>query len=191
MRLSPSRFLQTRSCKWCPSKGTGAEDASLQKLLDLQRWPCHRLGGCSDTHMDDRGQRESADHPIGLFRLLYRLGVDDDCPIRLPTAKALGVEPPLGVISSIDPPCGPQASNTQLTPGLLALIFFRKSWPKGSLPLLSEVEASPCRENCPANVQRKAACNQLPVTLSGNTFLATQQRKWHWLHECRLPRTIP
>src|SRR5216684_5336333 len=45
----PSRFLQTRSCTLCPSKGTGGEDASLQKLLDLQRWPRHRLGDCSHT----------------------------------------------------------------------------------------------------------------------------------------------
>jgi len=134
----PSRFLQTRSCKLCPSKRTGGEDASIQKLLDLQRWPRHRLGGCSDTHTDDPGQRGRADHPVGLFRLLYRLGVNDDCPIRLSAAKALGVEPPPGVISSIDPPCGPLADDTQLTPGLLALIFFRKSWPKGSLPLLSD-----------------------------------------------------
>src|SRR5437764_15175105 len=52
-------------------------------------------------------------YPVGLFRLLYRLGVDDDCPIRLSAAKALGVEPPPGVISSIDPPCGPRASDTQ------------------------------------------------------------------------------
>src|SRR5437764_12945209 len=72
-------------------------------------------------------------YPVDLFRLLYRLGVDDDCPIRLSAAKALGVEPPLGVTSSIDPPCWPRASDTQLTPGLPALIFFRKSWPKGSL----------------------------------------------------------
>ncbi len=55
------------------------------------------------------------DHPVGLFRLLYRLGVNDDCPIRLSAAKALGVEPLKGVISSIDPPCGPRASDTQLT----------------------------------------------------------------------------
>src|SRR5260370_31755468 len=109
----PSRFLQTSSCTWCPSKGTGVEDASLQKLLDLQRWPRHRLGGCAHTRTDDRGQRESADHPVGLSRLLYRLGVDDDCPIRLSTAKALGVEPPSGVISSIDPPCGPLADDTK------------------------------------------------------------------------------
>jgi hypothetical protein len=48
------------------------------------------------------GQRESADRPVGLWRLLYRLGVDDDCSLRLSAAKALGVEPPLSVISSID-----------------------------------------------------------------------------------------
>ena len=134
----PLRFLQTRSCKSCPSKGTGREDASLQKLLDLQRWPRHRLGGCSHPRTDDRGQRESADHPVGLFRLVYLLGVGDDCPIHLSAAKALDVEPPPRVISSIDPPCGPLADDTQLTPGLRALIFFSKSWPKGSLPLLSD-----------------------------------------------------
>src|SRR2546423_1395608 len=104
----PLRFLQTRSCKWCPSKGTGREDASLQKLLDLQRWPRHRLGGCSHTRTDDRGERARADYPVSLFRLLYRLGVDDDCPLRLSAAKALGVEPPPAVISSIDPPCVPR-----------------------------------------------------------------------------------
>src|SRR2546421_11135294 len=131
----PLRFLQTRSCQSCPSKGTGREDASLQKLLDLQRWPRHRLGGCSHPRTDDRGQRASADHPVGLFRLLYRLGVDDDCPIRLSAAKALGVEPPPGVISSIGPPCGPRASDTQRTPGLLALIFLSKSRPKGCFAL--------------------------------------------------------
>jgi len=67
----------------------------------------------SYSHTDDPGQRERADHPVGLFRLLYRLGVNDDCPIRLSAAKAVGVEPPPGVISSIDPPCGPRASDTQ------------------------------------------------------------------------------
>jgi hypothetical protein len=105
----PVSFLQTRSCKWCPSIRNRGEDASLQKLLDLQRWPRHRLGGGSDTRTDDSGQRGRAAHAAGLFRLLYRLGVDDDCPIRLSAAKALGVEPSLGVISSIDPPRGPRA----------------------------------------------------------------------------------
>jgi hypothetical protein len=67
------------------------KDASLQKLLGLQRWPRHRLGGCSDTHTDDPGQRGRTDRPVGLFRLLYRLGIDDNCPIRLSAAKALGI----------------------------------------------------------------------------------------------------
>src|SRR5712691_8562920 len=109
----PSSFLQTSSCTSCPSKGTGAEDASLQKLLVLQRWLRHRLGGCFHTRTDDLWQGEHAAHPVGLFRLVYLLGVGDDCPIRLSAAKALGVEPPSGVISSIDPPCGPRASDTQ------------------------------------------------------------------------------
>ncbi len=135
----PARFLQTRSCTLCPSnsiflivsfyKEQGLKDASLQKLLGLQRWPCHRLGDCSNTHTDNQGQRGHADHPIGLFRLLYRLGVDDDCPIRLSAGKALGVEPP-GITSSSNLSCGPFADDMQLTPGLLALIFLRKSWPK-------------------------------------------------------------
>src|SRR6266581_3573060 len=87
--------------------------ASLQKLFYLQRWSRRRLGGCSHTRTDDRGQRESAGLPAGLFRLLYRLGVDDDCPLRLSAAEALGGEPPPGMISSIDSPCGPRASDTQ------------------------------------------------------------------------------
>ncbi|MFL5702689.1 MAG: hypothetical protein ACJ8AG_07650 [Ktedonobacteraceae bacterium] len=85
--------------------------------MDLQRWPRHRLGGCSDTRTDDRGQRESADHPVGLWRLLYWLGVDDDRPIRLSAAKALGVEQPPGVISSIDPPCGISPTTRSLRQG--------------------------------------------------------------------------
>ena len=36
-----------------------------------------------------RGSEDVADLPVGLWRLLYRLGVDDDCPICLSTAKAL------------------------------------------------------------------------------------------------------
>jgi hypothetical protein len=39
-------------------------------------------------------------YPVDLFRLLYRLGVDDDCPIRLSADKALGFEPPPRVMSS-------------------------------------------------------------------------------------------
>ena len=85
-----------------------------------------------------RGKRERADHPVGLFRLLYRLGVDDDCPIRLSAAKALGVEPPPGVIPSIDPPCGPLANDTQRAARVTSVVFLSKSWPKGSLPLLSD-----------------------------------------------------
>jgi hypothetical protein len=45
-------------------------------------------------------QEERAAYPVDLFRLLYRLGVDDDCPIRLSAAKALGFEPPPRVMSS-------------------------------------------------------------------------------------------
>ncbi len=88
-------------------------DASLQKLLDLQRWPCRRLGGCADTRTGGRGHAARADQPIGLFRLLYRLGIDDDCSVCVSTAKALGVEPPPGVIPSIDPPRGPLDDDTQ------------------------------------------------------------------------------
>ncbi len=82
------------------TKGTEAENASTQKLLDLQRRPRHRLGGCAPTHTDDPRQRGRADHPVGLFRLRYRLDIDDDCPLRLSAAKALGVEPQSGVTSS-------------------------------------------------------------------------------------------
>src|SRR5436190_20441055 len=60
------------------------------------------------SRQDTHGGISMADIPVGLFRLLYRLGVDVDCPIRLPAAKALGVEPLPGVISSIDLPCGPR-----------------------------------------------------------------------------------
>jgi hypothetical protein len=70
-----------------------AEDVSLQKLLDLQQRPRHRLGACSHTRADDPGPGERAAHPVGLSRLLSGLGVDDDCPLRLSAAKALGVEP--------------------------------------------------------------------------------------------------
>ncbi len=72
----------------------------IQKLLDLQHWPCHRMGDRSHTHTDDQGQRGCAAHPVGLSRLLYRLGVNDNCPIRLSAAKALGVEPLPRVMSS-------------------------------------------------------------------------------------------
>jgi hypothetical protein len=120
----PLRFLRTRSCKSCPSKGTGREDASLQELLGLQRWPRHRLGGCSHTRTGDWGQRESADHPIGLFRLLYRLGVDDDCSIRLSAAKALGVKPQPGVISSAEAAMALQEFARVLQPGGILLLAF-------------------------------------------------------------------
>jgi hypothetical protein len=76
-----------------------AEDVSLQKLLDLQQRPRYRLGACSHTYTDDPGPGERAADPVGLSRLLSRLGVDDDCPVRLSAAKTLGVEPP-GVTSS-------------------------------------------------------------------------------------------
>jgi hypothetical protein len=88
----------------------------MQKLLVLQRWLRHRLGGCFHTHADDQGQGERVASPVSLFRLLYRLGVDDDCPIHLSAAKALGVEPPPGVIPSIDPLCGSLADDTQQRP---------------------------------------------------------------------------
>ena|SRR5579885_2058096 len=83
-------------CKWQKrrgaAKGIGAEDASLQKLLGLQHWPRYRLGGCAPPHPDDPGQAGRAAHSIGLFRLLYLLGIDNDCPIRLSAAKALGIK---------------------------------------------------------------------------------------------------
>ena len=144
-------FLQTRRCTWCPSKGPGVEDASLQKLLDLQRWPRHRLGGCALTHTGGRGHGARADHPIGLFRLLYRLGVDDDCSIRLSAAKALGVEPPPGVISSIDLPCGPRASDTQRVARATSVDFLEQVVAEGESVTSVGSEAYPCRENCPAN----------------------------------------
>jgi hypothetical protein len=147
----PSRFLQTRSCTWCPSKGTGAEDASMQKLLVLQRWHRHRLGGFAATRTDDLWQGESAAHPIGRFRRLYMLGVGDDCSIHLSAAKALGVEPPPGVISSIDPPCGPRASDTQRAARATSVDFLEPRRGRrgvchfcriGSLPLPREL---PCK----------------------------------------------
>jgi hypothetical protein len=64
----------------------------MQKLLVLQRWLRHRLGGCSHTRTDDQGQGERAAHHVGLFRLVYLLGVGDDCPVHLSAAKALGPE---------------------------------------------------------------------------------------------------
>ena len=74
------------------TKGIGAEDASLQKLLGLQHWPRYRLGGCAPPRPDDPGQAGRAAHPVGLFGLLYLLGIDNDCPIRLSAAKALGIK---------------------------------------------------------------------------------------------------
>ncbi len=74
------------------------EDASQQKLLDLQRGPGRRLGDCAHTRTDDPGQRGRAALPVGLWRLLYRLGVDDDSALRLSAAKALEVEPAPGVM---------------------------------------------------------------------------------------------
>ena len=162
----PSRFLQTRSCKLCPSKGTGVEDASLQKLLDLQCWPRHRLGGCSHTRTDDRRQRARADHPVGLFRLLYRLGVNDDCPIRLSAAKALGVEPPPGVISSIDPPCGPRASDTQRAARATSVDFLEPRRGRRVVCRFCRIGSLPLPRELPCKVQRK--------TPSSVTFLCSQ-----------------
>ena len=144
-------FLQTRSCTSYPSKGTGVEDASLQKLLDLQRWPSYRLGDCALPCTDDRGQGARTDLLVGLLRLLYRLGVDDDCPVRLSTAKALGVEPPPGVISSIDPPCGARASDTQQAARATSVDFLEQVVAEGESATSVGSEAYPCRENCPAN----------------------------------------
>src|SRR5438067_3093884 len=73
------------------TKGIGAEDASLQKLLDLQYWPRNSLVSCTHPRPDDPGQGEHAALPVDLFRLLYLLGIDNDCPIHLSAAKALEV----------------------------------------------------------------------------------------------------
>ncbi len=70
-------------------KGIGAENASLQKLLDLQHWPRYRLGGCTPPRADDPGQSGRAAHTAGLFRLLYLLGIGNDCTIRLSATEAL------------------------------------------------------------------------------------------------------
>src|SRR2546430_2707602 len=123
----------------------------MQKLLVLQRWLRHRLGGCFHTHADDPGQGEHTAHPVGLFRLVYLLGVDDDCPIHLSAAKALGVEPPPGVMSSIDPPCGPLADNTQRVARATGVDFLSQVVAEGKSPASVGSEAYPCRENCPAN----------------------------------------
>jgi len=77
-----------------------SEDVSIQELLGLQRWSRHRLGDCTLPCTDDQGQRECADLPVGLSRLLHMLGVRYDCSICLSAAKALEVEPPPGVTSS-------------------------------------------------------------------------------------------
>jgi hypothetical protein len=77
-----------------------AEDSSLQKLLDLQHRPGHCLGGGSHPRPSDPGQRGRAAHPVDFFRLRDRLGVDDDCPLRLSAAKALGSETPPSVTRS-------------------------------------------------------------------------------------------
>ena len=73
---------------------------SIQKLLDLQRRPGHCLGGRTHTRRDDQGQGERAALPIGLLWLLHRLGVDDDCPIRLSAAKAMAIELAPGIMAS-------------------------------------------------------------------------------------------
>ena len=93
-RYNMFRCLSNSEESRATTEGKGTKDASIQKLLGLQRWPRHRLGGCSFTRTDDRGQRESEDLPVGLSRLLYRLGVDDNRPVRLSAAKVLGVESP-------------------------------------------------------------------------------------------------
>ncbi len=151
----PFRFLQTSSCQLCPSKGTGREDASLQKLLDLQRWPRHRLGGCSPTRTDDPRQRGRAAYPVDLFRLLYRLGVDDDCPIRLSAAKALGVEPPLGVTSSIDPPCGLLADDTQRAARATGVDFLEPRRGRRGVCRFCRIGSLPLPRELPYKVQRK------------------------------------
>ena len=77
-----------------------SENVSIQELLGLQHRPRHRLGDCTLPCTDDQGQRESTGNPVGLSRLLYMLGVGDDCSICLSAAKALDVEPQPGVTSS-------------------------------------------------------------------------------------------
>lgn len=74
------------------TKGIGAEDASLQKLLDLQHWPRYRLGDCTPPRTVNPGQAGRAGHPVSLLRLLYLLGIDNDCPLRLSAAKAMGIK---------------------------------------------------------------------------------------------------
>src|SRR6266581_803877 len=100
-------------------------------------------------------QEGMPDHPVGLFRLLYRLGVDDDCPIRLSAAKALGVEPPLGVISSIDPPCGPRASDTQRAARATSVDFLEQVVAEGESAASVGSQAYLCRQNCPAKCRKK------------------------------------
>ena len=67
----------------------GAEDASLQKLLGLQHWPGRRLGSCTAPRLDNPGRGGRAIRPVDFFRLRYRLGVHDDCSLRLSATKAL------------------------------------------------------------------------------------------------------
>ncbi len=87
-------------------KGTGRENDSIQKLLGLQCWPRRRLGGCTHPRIAHQRERGCANLPVGLFRLLHWLGIDDNCPLRLSAPEAVGGEPQLGVMSSIGPPRG-------------------------------------------------------------------------------------
>src|SRR5260370_34894257 len=87
-----------------------------KRCFDSETFGSIALGGCSATHTDNPRQRERADHPVGLFRLLYWLGGDTHCPICLSASKALGAEPPTGVIPSMHPPCAPRPSDRQPAP---------------------------------------------------------------------------
>ena len=64
----------------------------MQNLLVLQRRLRHRLGGGSFPCTGVRRQEERAVPPLSHFRLVYLLGVGDDCPLYLSAAKALDVE---------------------------------------------------------------------------------------------------
>src|SRR2546429_6769893 len=92
-----------------------SENAWRQKLLGLQRWPRHRLGGCSPTRTGDRRHEERAAYPVDLrseehtSELQSRLHLV--CRLLLEKKKYYYEEAPPPVLFSIAPRQPPYRNN--------------------------------------------------------------------------------
>lgn len=74
-------------------KGAGSKevhDVSIQKLVVLKRGVRRGLGCRPYPRIHASWSSSRADVRFDLRRLLHRLGVDDDCSIRISAAQALG-----------------------------------------------------------------------------------------------------